>query len=157
MRQTVMPELPENRAKLKTKKVVNSNVMDPKLKRLLIELEDRMNQGGLSQKEAAQWVGRLHLFTRKAPSSKRQIWSPDGSGYIQINLTDEIKALSTEKLKCSRLVAHFFRVTSALTIGDVCQLSAHSFNHCNTGVKTLRELVALLRALEAGDLSSLKS
>jgi hypothetical protein len=56
--------------------------MEPALEFLLLELENRLQQGILSQDEAIQWARRLHVFTHKAPSSKRLIWSPDGSGKI---------------------------------------------------------------------------
>lgn len=130
--------------------------MYPRLRLLLLELEKRLNEGPLDRNEAREWAERVHVFTGKTPSSKRQIWSPDGSGKIQIKLPDHIRATPIEKLTGSRMIRSFIRWNQPLaTIGDLCDRPFRSLCLRNFGVKTLRELVQLLRALEAGDYSCL--
>ena len=124
--------------------------MQATLKTVVLELETRLTAGGLNDAEAADWAAKLHVFTRRPPSRTARVWSPDGFGPIPIQLPPHLQAMELQDLPFSARVRYAFVDTNVRTVAQLCQLRADDIaTRRNLGVRTVREVVSLLRDLEA--------
>jgi len=123
--------------------------METTLKKVILELETRLTKGGLNKAEAADWAAKLQVFTRQRPSRTARAWSPDGLGQIPIQLPPHLQAMELQRLPFSARARYALADTDISTVAQLCQLRADYIGtRRNLGIRTVREIVSLLRDLE---------